>query len=115
MRYRVKVGFAAWLLMRISGVALTLYLVLHIWVLSQLARGPEAYDALVRQLEGPVINALELMLAAALVFHAANGLRIILVDFADGSPYHKPLFWLAGVATLGGAALIAWRLWPGVF
>jgi succinate dehydrogenase / fumarate reductase cytochrome b subunit len=114
MRYRVKAGFAAWLLMRISGVALTLYLVLHVWVLSHLTRGPEAFAALMRGLESPLVRALELGLAAAVIFHAANGLRLILVDFAEGSAYHKPLLWLVWAASLAGVGLLLWRLWPGV-
>ena len=113
MRYRVKTGFAAWLLMRASGLALTVYLILHVWVLSHLARGPEAFDALIASLTGPLVSALELMLAAALLFHTANGLRLILVDFAEGSLYHRPLFWLTSAATAGGVAAILWRLWPG--
>jgi len=30
---------------------------------------------------------------AACVFHALNGIRILLVDFAAGARYHKPLFY----------------------
>lgn len=115
MRYRLKPGFAAWLLMRATGVALSLYLAVHIWVLSHLSRGPEAFDALRQRLEGPLVNGLEVMLAAALILHGANGLRIIVVDFTEGSTYHKPLFWLASAATLGGAGLVVWRLWPVFF
>jgi len=114
MRYRVKTGFAAWLLMRATGLALTAYLVLHVWVLSHLADGPEAFDRLVRWLESPLARLLEVGLAAAVIFHTVNGLRVILIDFAGGARYHRPLFWLASAATAAGLIVFLWRLWPGL-
>jgi succinate dehydrogenase / fumarate reductase cytochrome b subunit len=115
MRYRVKPGFAAWVLMRVSGLLLTLYLVLHVWVLSHLSQGPEAFDGLIRRLESPLVRGLEGLLAAALLFHAANGLRLILVDFfAEGALYQRPLFWLASAAAGAGlVGLACWGLWAG--
>lgn len=110
MRYRVKTGFAAWLLMRISGVGLTLYLALHVWVLSHLSRGPGAFDALIRGLESPLLLPLEAGLAAAIIFHALNGLRLLLVDFCEGSLYQRPLFWLAAALAVGGAVAALARL-----
>jgi succinate dehydrogenase / fumarate reductase cytochrome b subunit len=110
MRYRVKTGFAAWLLMRATGLALTLYLALHVWVLSRLAQGPAAFDRLMGTLQAPLFHALEVLLAAGIVFHAANGVRLILIDFGTGSNYQKPLLWLASAATAGGVGLALWRL-----
>jgi succinate dehydrogenase / fumarate reductase cytochrome b subunit len=114
MRYRVKTGFAAWLLMRSTGVALTLYLILHVWVLSHLSRGPAAFEALIRRLESPFFLPLEVGLAAAVLFHAANGLRLLLVDFAEGSRLQRPLFWLASAATAGGLAALVIHLCGGL-
>lgn len=114
MRYRVKPGFAAWLLMRASGVGLTVYLVLHVWVLSRLARGPEAWGRLMATLESPAARLLEAALAAGLIFHAVNGVRLLLVDFADGHTYQRRLFWLASAAAAGGAGgLLIWNLCSG--
>ncbi|MFH0809979.1 MAG: succinate dehydrogenase, cytochrome b556 subunit [Pseudomonadota bacterium] len=113
MRYRIKLGFAAWLLMRATGLGLTLYLAAHVCVLSHLARGPEAFDRLVGWLEGPLAHALELLLVAAAVFHAANGLRVMAIDFAAAALYQRPLFWLVSAATVAFVALAMWGLWPG--
>jgi len=107
MRYRIKTGFAAWLLMRASGLVLTIYLALHVWVLSHLTQGPEAFDQLMRTLEDPLLRPLEIALAAVITFHAANGVRLILVDLAEGARYQRPLFWLAAAATVAAAAVLA--------
>ncbi len=40
MMYRWHAGYVAWLLNRITGILITFYLVMHIWVIHHLAHGP---------------------------------------------------------------------------
>ena len=37
----------AWLLHRLSGLAIVVYLILHVWGLKALAQGPDQFNALI--------------------------------------------------------------------
>ena len=93
MRYRWQLGFWAFLLMRISGVALIFYLVLHIYVLSHLLDGPQAFDELMETVQSPLFKFFELALLGGVLYHAFNGLRIFWVDIASAAQTQKAWFW----------------------
>lgn len=101
MRYRFQLGSVAWLLHRITGVGLLVYLFMHIYVVSSLAKSKEAFDATMAFVQQPLFIIGELGLFFAVIFHALNGIRVIIVDFGKGSLYHRKLFWaLAGAGAL---------------
>jgi succinate dehydrogenase / fumarate reductase cytochrome b subunit len=111
MRYRSQLGFWAFLLMRISAVAITLYLVLHITVLSYLLKGPTTFDKLMKTVQSPLFKFFELALLGGVLFHAFNGLRIVWIDFASAAQYQKALFWAmmslaAGVFIFGAIPIL---------
>ena len=111
MIYRWHTGGIAWLLHRLSGIALTFYLVLHIWVIHSLGRGPERFDATMEFLGSPLFRVFEVGLLGTIVYHALNGIRVVIVDFGSGALYHKRLFWilvvgLGGLITMAGAVPI---------
>ena len=99
-RYKLRVGLFAWILHRLTGLALVGYLVLHIWGLKAITN-PEAYNALITSYHAPVFKVGEFLLLGAVIYHALNGLRIVLIDFVGWSPNQKRLFW-----TLGAVAAI---------
>jgi succinate dehydrogenase / fumarate reductase, cytochrome b subunit len=88
-------GMWAWLLFRISGVLLVFYLGAHIIITSmgQVGADGETYNTLMRAFDHPVAVVLDLCLVAAVLYHALNGVRIILMDFGVGVHRHKILFW----------------------
>lgn len=89
------IGMWAWLLFRISGLVLVFYLFAHIWVISQgRVGGPERLDELFELFHKPLFVFLDLMLVAAVLYHALNGVRIILMDFGVGIRQHKAVFWV---------------------
>lgn len=90
--YRKDTGNWAWILHRISGIALILYLFLHIYSLSALSQGAGKFDAEMVTFSSPFWQFMEWFLFAFVLFHALNGVRIVLVDWADGSKYHKQLY-----------------------
>jgi succinate dehydrogenase / fumarate reductase cytochrome b subunit len=96
MRYRVKTGMAAWLLHRITGLGLVVYLLLHINVTSSL-HNPESFNQVMGFLGSPLFRFLELGLLALVIYHAMNGIRIIWVDFFGGSAIHAKIFWVVAV------------------
>lgn len=105
----VNTGTVAWLLHRVTGVALAVYLVPHFVSINAARGGPAALDAELAAFATPVFAAAEWVLVGAVAFHAFNGLRIIAVDFFDLSRQHKLLFWvvlLACAAVMGAASTL---------
>ena len=91
------VGGWAFVLHRFTGSVLVGYLLLHFYFLSYLARGPEAYQAMVAAMESPWLMALEVLLIGAVVYHALNGLRLVLMAFNIGVDRHEAMFWASVV------------------
>ena len=96
-------GSWAFILHRISGIGLALYLGMHLLVLSTLARGPAAYDSFVALARSPLFLLGELLLIAGGLYHGLNGLRVTLTSFGVGVRYQRQLFYVV----LAGALLIS--------
>ena len=94
-RYKLRVGMYAWMLHRVTGLALVAYLVVHVWGLKSITN-PDAYNALITEYHGPIFKVGEFLLLGAVVYHALNGMRIVLIDFLGWSPNQKKLFWTLG-------------------
>jgi succinate dehydrogenase / fumarate reductase cytochrome b subunit len=76
-RYRT-VNMLGFILNRITALGLTLYLFLHLSVLSQLAVGPGGYDKFISIIHNPVFTGLEVLVVMAGMMHGLNGARIVL-------------------------------------
>ena len=98
--YRGKVGMWSWVLHRITGVAIFFFLLVHVLDTSLVRLSPESYDVVIATYKTPIIGLAELGLVAAILFHAFNGIRIILIDFwSKGSKYQNAMFWVVvGIA-----------------
>ena len=81
MRYRGGVGQWSWLLHRITGVGVLVFLCLHILDTSLVVLGPEHYNKIIKLYRLPVFRVMEVVLFASVLFHALNGVRIILIDW----------------------------------
>jgi succinate dehydrogenase / fumarate reductase, cytochrome b subunit len=93
--YRGSVGMWSWVLHRITGVAIYFFLLVHILDTALVRLSPEAYNAVIGTYKTPIMNLGEIALVMAIVFHAFNGLRIILVDFwSKGPKYQRAMFWV---------------------
>lgn len=86
-------GMWAWVLFRASGVLLVLYLAAHI-VITSMGHFGGTYDSLMKIFDHPVAVVLDLCLVAVVMYHALNGVRIILMDFGVGIQRHKIVFWV---------------------
>lgn len=75
-----NLGYYMWLVHRITGILLVVYLFAHILTLSAALRGAEAFNQTLRAFDNPVVRAFELGLVAIVVFHTLNGLRLIALD-----------------------------------
>ncbi len=99
-------GFISFLLRRITGVALVIYLFMHIWVIGSVNAGPEAFDARLNMVQTPVFKLLEIALLAAVVYHALDGIRLLIVHYFDVTEYRKSMFYavmaVAAILTVAG-------------
>ena len=100
------VGMWAWVLFRISGLVLVAYLFVHIWVISQgrADDGGDTLNKLFETFDRPFLVFLDFMLVAAVLYHALNGVRIVLMDLGVGIKQHKAVFWACMVL----AAAVLW-------
>jgi succinate dehydrogenase / fumarate reductase, cytochrome b subunit len=107
MRYGGGVGQWAWLVHRVTGIGILVYLVCHIIDTFFVIVNPGLYDqtmALYAGVVGGTLNPVlrwafrlgELGLFACVLFHALNGLRVISFDFWPdaGTKHQKAAFWL---------------------
>ncbi|AEF42353.1 succinate dehydrogenase, cytochrome b556 subunit [Hoyosella subflava] len=93
--YRGDPGMWSWVLHRITGVTLFFFLFVHVLDTALVRVSPEAYDAVIETYKNPVVGALEIGLLAAVIYHAFNGVRVILIDFwSKGPKYQRLMFWI---------------------
>lgn len=104
--YRYFTGSLAYVLHRVTGLALLFFLFFHILSVTKSQATPEAYDLMIRRMQEPDFKVGEILLFAGLVYHALNGIRILVVDFAmKRTTSHKRLFW--GFGILAAALVVA--------
>jgi succinate dehydrogenase / fumarate reductase cytochrome b subunit len=114
-RRRGRTGWWAWALQRVTGVLLVGYLFLHILVLSSARAGADTFDRVFGVAQHPVLAALDIVLIAIILFHAANGVRIILLDAGVAANRQVEMFWASIAVTLVGVAASAWLSLPLIF
>jgi succinate dehydrogenase / fumarate reductase, cytochrome b subunit len=101
LRVRGREIYLAWLLHRISGLGIMLFLFLHVVDTSLVGFGPDAYDTFIGVYRFPAFRVLEVFLVAAVVYHAVNGVRVIVADFAENTNrIQRLLWWLVWVVFL---------------
>jgi succinate dehydrogenase / fumarate reductase cytochrome b subunit len=106
----------SWVLHRITGVAIFFFLLVHVLDTSLVRLSPEAYNVVVATYKTPIVGLGELGLVAAILYHAFNGLRIILIDFwRKGVKYQNVMFWVVIALTVIVLAAFAPRHLMHVF
>jgi succinate dehydrogenase / fumarate reductase cytochrome b subunit len=93
MHYIPKTGMIAWLLHRISGAALAFYLPLHIYVTSSM-HDPAKFDKVMAFVNQPLFKIAEVALLGAVVYHALNGFRVLIIDWFGGTKIHSKVFYI---------------------
>jgi succinate dehydrogenase / fumarate reductase, cytochrome b subunit len=103
MAYRGGIGQWSWAAHRATGVAVIAFLFAHIIDTFAVGFGPELYDETISLYQQWWFKPFEVGLVAAVLYHALNGLRIILFDFwprlaqrQKGFAYVQLVLFLAG-------------------
>jgi succinate dehydrogenase / fumarate reductase cytochrome b subunit len=102
-----RVGFWAYVAMRLSALGLVLYLFLHLAILSQLAMGPSAWDGFVATAKSPAFLMLDIVLIIGILVHGLNGIRLALIGFGIGVPRQKVMLWIGLALTVVFSVLSA--------
>ena len=90
LRYRGREGMLAWAFHRISGVGIFAFVLLHVLDIYLVGGNPQLYDDVLAFYASVPGRLLEVVLGAALLYHALNGLRIIVIDLWPAmTVYHR--------------------------
>jgi succinate dehydrogenase / fumarate reductase cytochrome b subunit len=101
--YKGQSGMWSWLLHRVTGLGILLFLFVHIVDVSLLGFGPQVYNEGILLFDSVIVRLLSLALIAAVLFHAFNGVRIMIIDFwRKGVRYQQSLFVAALVLAIIG-------------
>lgn len=93
--YRGREGMWSWVAHRITGVGVFFFLFVHVLDTALVRVSPEAYNVVINTYKTPIVALLEVGLVGAVLFHAFNGVRLILVDFwAKGPKYQRQMLWV---------------------
>ncbi|PWG65421.1 succinate dehydrogenase, cytochrome b556 subunit [Sediminicurvatus halobius] len=103
-------AYIAFVLHRVSGVALTLFLPLHFWALSQALNGAEALDGFLAWADRPLLKFAETGLVLMLSLHLAGGLRLLALELLAWREWQKSLAAVGAGASLAVTLVFALRL-----
>jgi fumarate reductase subunit D len=101
-RARKHPAWWAFLMHRISGLLLALFLPLHFVALAQALKGEAALDGFLRFADRPLFKFAEWGLVILLALHMTGGVRLLLIELGPWSGLKKD--WIAGAL---GCSLVA--------
>ena len=97
------VGMTAWVIQRVTGLALLAYLFLHVETIHHLSQGQAEFDRQLLFFGTPFFKMLEIGLLLTVVLHALNGIRLTMLDLGYAHLRQKKVFW--GLVVVAGAAV----------
>ena len=107
-------GMWPWLLQRITAVWLVLGLGFHILVLHAYGIGKLDFASIGDRLAMDFFVFMDITLLAAALFHALNGLRMVLLDYWFTGGNRRILDGVLVVVGLGMFGFGTWALWPWI-
>ena len=103
--YRGREGQWSWLAHRVTGVGIILFLFAHVVDTALVGWGPNAYNRVVAVYHNPFVRLLELALVGMVIYHALNGVRIMVIDFwPKANDFNRQLIY--GTTLLFGLGMI---------
>ncbi len=96
------IGAYMFVMHRLTGVALTVYLYVHLITLGSILQGPDRFDQAMALMSRPGVRLMELVLIWVVLFHTLNGVRLLVLAIAPKVDQK----WLA-CAVVAASVLIA--------
>jgi succinate dehydrogenase / fumarate reductase cytochrome b subunit len=109
-----QTGAWAWWGHRLTGLVILAYLYFHLIALSSVIwpHGATAFNRVVKDLTQPPFILADLALFAVILYHAANGIRVLLIDLGIAVAWQKTLFAVAMALAAAVFVASAWLLLP---
>ena len=108
-------GMWSWLFQRITAVLLIVCLAIHLIFTHILSIGELGYDNIGDRLAHAGLTSVDIILLAAGIYHALNGLRMVLMDYWFTSRKRALaltiFLWVVGIAFM---VYGTWALWPWI-
>jgi|ERR671912_1299453 fumarate reductase subunit D len=92
---RRRPAYVAFLVHRLSGLALALFLPAHFWALGQALRADAELEGFLRWTDSPLVKAAEWGLVVLLAAHAGGGLRLLALEFLPWRGWQQSLLAIA--------------------
>jgi succinate dehydrogenase / fumarate reductase cytochrome b subunit len=112
---RSRGGMWPWLGQRVTAVLVIVTITVHLLLTHYVAVGELSFDNIGDRLAGGAVLVNDIVLLVAVVYHALNGLRMVVLDWGLSSVPGRRVFdvvlWLVGIATV---AYGIWALWVWV-
>jgi succinate dehydrogenase / fumarate reductase cytochrome b subunit len=89
LSYRGGSGQWTYVLHRLSGIGILVFLIAHVVDTALIGWGPEVYNKAIALYRHPFFRVNEVVLFAAVLYHAINGIRVIIIDVVPGSTRHN--------------------------
>ena len=116
LRYKGRSGMWTWLLHRVTGLGILAFLILHVIDTAVVVYWPDLYDHALNLYKHPVFRFAELLIVFSVLYHALNGLRIIVQDLWPAAMQHYRALALGAVAVSAVVILpVAWIMLAPVF
>jgi succinate dehydrogenase / fumarate reductase, cytochrome b subunit len=92
--YRGREGQIAWMLHRVAGVGVFVFLAFHILDIFLMAFGPEVFDTLLFFYHQFFFKLMIIFgLYLGVLYHALNGIRVVIIDFWPGMAKYQAKLW----------------------
>ena len=105
---RHRPAYVSFIVHRLSGLALALFLPVHFWALGRALTAEADLEGFLRWSDRPSVKAAEWILVVLLAVHASGGLRLLALEFLPWRDWQKSL--LAVAAAFSIAAGLAFAL-----
>ncbi len=93
-------GFA-FIIHRVTGLIVLIYLIVHLGALTQIITGH--YSSFLSTVESPPFIALDILLFLAIIYHGMNGIRLIFSELGIGTKKNKLFFYV-----MMGIGIVIW-------
>ena len=98
-RARSHPAWWAFIVHRLSGIALAVFLPLHFWVLGQALQGEAQLESILRWSDQPALKCAEILLVLLLAAHMTGGVRLLMLEFLNWRDWQKSLLAVAAGTT----------------
>jgi succinate dehydrogenase / fumarate reductase cytochrome b subunit len=107
--YRGREGMWTWVAHRVTGVLIFFFLFAHVLDTALVRVSPDSYNKIMDTYKTPLVNLMEVGLVGAVLYHALNGIRVMLIDFWEkGTRYQKQMSYVV-------VALVLLVMIPGTY